>query len=402
METNKNIPELEQKVELLMAVEKGGDWAEIGHYLGISGNAARKRHKRLLNYLHKVGLGPGDLLEIHRRQTTQGVNTGNFAEDYLRGMGLDPKNYALQPRTIWGNDSYKNASFRVAPVPITEDDVLEIVEKIRQNISQPPEKNNNKKVKDGFLAVFSLYDPHIAKLSSSGDMVAAYRKVLSKLIKETVLSGYPIEKAVLVIGQDFVNFDQSLGTTTMGTPQENGMPWRKAVEVQSSLAIWAVNQLRENFSQVEIHLVPGNHDKYSNFWLYVLLSNLFSDRKDVSIVGGETWSVVSHGNIGIFLIHGDVGKVNDYVSVWATSSPLTFAYSHYKEIHTGHLHTSGEAVIRKSEDRGIVHRSMPGLTSTDTWHNDKLYINNNRLGLVTLYGYHYPRAEFYAFVDTVA
>ena len=401
MKVNEIVSDLEAKLDLIFAVERCSDWNEVGSVLGISANAAGKRHRRLISALTKAGLTVDDLVQIAKQREIVNPDTqsDNWAATYLQKMGLDPKHYTINPRSIWSNGDSTNASFRVAPKPLNQEDVLDIVREILDRVDVNIKPPKTKRESDGYLAVFSLYDPHIAKLARGKSMVDVYKFVLTDLVEKVLAGPLGVSKAVLVIGQDFVNFDNALGTTTQGTVQENSMPYREAITVQSSVAIWAVNMLANLFSEVEIHLVPGNHDRYSNFWLYTLLENLYKEHKTVKVVGGETWSVVTYEDVGIFVIHGDLGKSTDYLAVWATSDPLSFAQARYKEIHTGHLHTMSETITRKYDQKGVVHRTMPGLTSTDTWHNERLYINNNRYGLVTIYNSRYPETEHYCFIE---
>ena len=237
----------------------------------------------------------------------------------------------------------------------------------------------------------------------NSDMAVDYVKVIKSLVaKSQSTYGERIKKAILPLGNDFSNSDNLFSTTTQGTQQQNSLTWQQGITTQSEIAIWATGLLLESFDEVEVHLIPGNHDEFSNFWLYTMLKQVYKNTDNITIKGGRRWSITQHGEVGVFFAHGHKGKSMNYVQTWATSDPKSFASTTYREIHKGHLHGRAESTLSISEEYGIVVRTMPGLSGTDDWHDSNFYINNNRLGLATVYNKIAPQGEVYAYVKDIA
>ena len=356
-------------------------WKEIADEIAIqygdfrTGNAWRKMWQR-----NKNNQLPQSIQRV--------VPSTNPKADLLDEMGLDPDRYQLVPSAVWRAGDKWQRSFKVQAKP-DERPVQTFVDMLGQHIKLRPNVVRPKNT--DHMAVFSLYDPHIGKLVESGeDLVATYKTTLTQLVYEAVSSRFSISRPVLIIGHDFANSDNVHGTTTQGTPQANAMNWRDLITAQIATAIWAIDYVTEHFGTCEVITVPGNHDVFSSFWLHNLLKAKYPN---AAINGGDEWYAIRHNKVGLFFTHGDVGKQADYTQVWATHSPDTWAYSTYREVHTGHLHKLGEIV---SESHGIVQRYMPGLTGTDAWHKSRLYTGNNRLGVVSIYDARTRVADFYA------
>lgn len=413
-----NIPKYEDRAELIRTIVELGvepwlgkaDWVAVGKEIGTTANGARNRFRRLLEQLSKNNLALREFKEFalaSNKSVPMGTENAQPDEDfqtaYLRELGYDPDKFKLVPKSMWdGPGGEVKKSFRVVPTG-PEDETLDVSDVLVevQRIMNPPKEKAFRVSSDAGdeMAVFSLYDPHFGKLTVNGeDMIETYRRVLSQLVGQVVNAQINVSKAVLVIGQDYVNFDNVQGNTTAGTPQQNVFGWREAVSKQVAITTWAVEQLREHFPHVEVHHVPGNHSLLNDEWLYRFMCAHYDGYPDVQIFGGKDWSVIHHGSVGIFSIHGHEGKGEDYMDIWARFSPKTFAETEYREIHTGHLHTRKEVILDK---KGVVHRYMPGLCAPDDWHKRKLYIGNNRFGLVTCYNRKYPTSEFYAFPEGV-
>lgn len=403
---NKKILELGSKKEEVDDLTWKAIAQQVNEEFGatLTGNAARKRFARRegRDEDESVGLDSVPLNQVDEA----------WVESYLIEMGLNPNHYEFEPVKIWGDAYNPRASLRVVPKAPQGPDLEQMVEYIARSIKHSPPKYEEPLVERGLMAVFSLYDPHMAKISSRDGVELTdeiYKEVLADLIGQVVMREESrVQKAALVVGQDWTNFDNRRGETTLGTPQDNSMTFNQMVEQQVATLLWSVDHLVEHFGHVELHFVPGNHDKESNFWLYTLASNLYKDHDNISVLGGKKWSVIRWGEVGILSIHADTGKTPDYVKVWSTSDRASWAFTTYKEIHTGHLHTRKKRVSRdmgdwyehdvESEDRGILTRFMPGLAATDDWHEDNLYVNNHRLGLVTVYSEKRPTAEYYSYV----
>lgn len=398
------VPDMETRVDLIRAVvncaaepwKEAANWGAVGEALGITPAAARGRYRRLVEYLE----GNGWTIEQFATQEASDIEAeeGTDFTNLLIQMGYDPTKFRLKPRKVWTSGGKPQYSFEVeAVLKSDEKPIQEFVNKILAGVG-PNKKAHRTPIPTttNYMAVFNLADAHIGKRCLDGqDAEAVYRRVLEALIQELYSTQYLLSKVVLVVGQDFANFDNVHGATTQGTPQDNAIGWRELVTTQISILEWAVETLLEHFGTVDLCFVAGNHDVMNNFWLMQYAAGRYKEQPHVNIFGEGEWAVIRHGGVGIMMLHGDTGKADEYTDLWATIAPKVWANTAYREIHAGHFHTRKELV---SEKHGVVIRYMPGLTGLDQWHRSKLYVGNNRLGLVTIYSEQHPVGEFYAFV----
>lgn len=410
------LPNLEFKTQLINTMVANEcepwlgrtDWIKLAELLDESTDKLRGQYRRLIEWLEDnnhtieafVAFSSDKLSPLvdtpTSPQTTLTDNTQphNDAISYLQRLGYDPEQYIAVPKSVWqGANGQLQTSYRIELKGSGSKPITNFVTQLASYNTLPVRNGVITQTKPDAMAVFSLYDPHFGKLTLSDDkdIVTAYKETLITLA-ESVATREGSLRAVLVVGQDYANFDTTMGTTTAGTPQSNNMGWRELITTQIGAATWAIDYLFEKFGNVEVVLVPGNHSVMNDYWLYQYLHMLYPN---LVIRGGDDWFAIRHGDVGIMFIHGNEGKMRDYIDLWATISPETWAFSKYREVHTGHLHTRKEII---SESHGVIQRYMPGLCGTDEWHKGKLYIGNNRMGLVTVYNKQRPTAEYYAYI----
>jgi hypothetical protein len=107
---------------------------------------------------------------------------------------------------------------------------------------------------------------------------------------------------------------------------------------------------------------------------------------------------LAFGATALCWTHGEKGKVADWPLLFATEQPEMFAAATYREIHTGHLHTT-----RLTEKMGVRVRISPALCSPDEWHAANHYVGNvrgaealvyhEREGLVNVAHYNVPEEK---------
>lgn len=210
---------------------------------------------------------------------------------------------------------------------------------------------------------YSDYDVKIAE--------GLFDQALEALIART--SAFAFEKVVFVAGNDLLHSDTKQGTTTKGTQLDTDSRYHKAFAIARRMTARAVDRLRQ-IAPVTVVMVAGNHDVLSTYHLGDSLTCLFHATPDVEILNDPILrKYVQFGKVALMFTHGDKGKATDWPLVFATEQPAMFGSSLFREVHTGHIHTT-----RVQEFHGVRVRVSPALCPPDSWHSDNQFVGNLR------------------------
>lgn len=231
----------------------------------------------------------------------------------------------------------------------------------------------------------SIADFHLDKLTvqpeSIEERVAQYKDAVQSLITK-IQASYNINTIAFILSNDFYHTDSYGNTTTKGTPLDVSTTWNVAYETGFDLLVWAISYLSLAASNVEVILVPGNHDRTKSFYLahalevyFKNIENIYFDRK---------FDIIKYTVLGSTFIgyhHGD-GKLDELPLIFATNkdSGQEFGSSLYREVHTGDKH-----YYMTKEVKGVRIQQLPSLAGTDRWHRDMGYVNNLRAAIALVY-----------------
>lgn len=239
-------------------------------------------------------------------------------------------------------------------------------------------------VADPHLLEITLVDQHFGKLAwrretgEDYDLHIAeqlYRRAIDDLLAKS--AGFPIERILLPIGNDFLHIDNLAVTTANGTIQDADGRFAKIVEVGQMALVHAIDRLR-HVAPVDILLVPGNHDN-TTIWHTARFLHAWY-RKDKAVNCDHEPIARKYHRYGCNLVgftHGDEEKHLSLPAIMATERPHDWAETRFREWHLGHLHKRREThhVAVDSHD-GVIVRILPSLTGRDRWHYNKGYIGN--------------------------
>ena len=240
----------------------------------------------------------------------------------------------------------------------------------------------------GLMLELSIPDLHIGKLAWHEECGESYdSKIAEQLFDEAAssllhkTSAYEFDEITLVIGNDFINSDNSQNTTTRGTPQASDTRHQKTFKIGRKLIQDLVeHRLRGRAPKINIVIVPGNHDQQTAYFLGETLDAWFKDAQDVFVDNRPTLrKYVQFGKVLIGYTHGDKEKHADLPLIMAQEQKKAWASTLFKEIHTGHLHQRRATQFRNiGEHNGVVVRVLPSLSAAEDWHVSKGYIGNIR------------------------
>jgi len=298
---------------------------------------------------------------------------------------------------VWGSTSSMSASFkfqrRIIPTVRQVDKIVEELVKFSPKSfkSYPYNHGDN-------MAIISLYDIQLGRVGSDGTgtqyTVDGYKRVLAEL--EASLVNYKLDEIVFVLGNDFGNYDNVMGSTTAGTPQENDVSWKYGIDEQVSLAVYTINSLKR-YAPVRVIMVSGNHDRYSNYFLGKTIQGWFKECDDVKVDNEHHYRKYHRfGNTAFMFTHGNEEAKNMLPAIFATEAPKIFAGATNREVHTGHYHQRKDYFQTVTEEFGIYVRVLPSLSASSDWESMKGFILHNRVGIAHIYNKDKGQiAEFY-------
>jgi len=248
-----------------------------------------------------------------------------------------------------------------------------------------------------YALVVSPTDLHVGKLHDkiNGGGEAASLLTARKRLMEAVgdiLASLPCAPEIiyLTVGGDWFNVDNSLNTTTRGTPQDSAAT-PSAIWAEGSTLARDLVHLLSSAAPVEVVHVPGNHDRMLGQVLADFLAAWFREDDRVT-VREERCSYVAfdYGANMLLFHHGDgVGQANALAGLMAGQWPKLWGRTTHRFAFLGHLHhTKAKRVSTRSrrtvseresyeihEDRGIVAFTLPSLSADDRYHVHKGYVH---------------------------
>jgi hypothetical protein len=284
---------------------------------------------------------------------------------------------------------------------VTPTKIAEIVKLGLKDCTKPKQKTKTNKKKSGTMIEFGIPDLHIGKLCWPEETTqpawgmriteATFKEALEDLIDR---SPKDAEEAWFVLGNDFFNVDNAAYGTAAGTLQDEDGRWQKTYRDGRSLAIWAIERLREQYPMVRVPVIYGNHDPERTFYLGELLDQMYAGYKDIQIDNRACHrKYMRWGDTLIGLTHGDRIKSLDLTHLAQNEARKLWGETNKCEFHLGHYHH--ESV---KELGGVKLRILPSLCPADAWHSRSGYTTAERAAQAFVYEkkglsniiYHYP------------
>ena len=238
-----------------------------------------------------------------------------------------------------------------------------------------------KKVTDGHLLVIDPADIHVGKLavkSETGmryDMTTAVAMVHVGIMGLLAKSaGFPIEKIMLVVGNDVLHRDNPQNTTTSGTRQDTDGMWHEAFIAARQMYVQIIERLSV-IAPVHVVFNPSNHDYASGYMLTDALYCWFNKHKsvtfDADIIHRKYYQ---YGDNMIATSHGDGAKFGDMPLLMASEQPRMWAETRHRYVYLHHLHHKQKLQYMSGKDfPGINLEVLRSPSASDGWHHRNGY-----------------------------
>lgn len=240
------------------------------------------------------------------------------------------------------------------------------------------------KIVPNHLLEISIPDLHVGKLSwdkETGEdydidiSIKRYKDAIEALISRVPLGC--IDRILLPLGNDLLNVDNKMNTTTMGTPQSSDSRFGKIFRTVKSLMVETIDKLSQ-IAPVDVLIIPGNHDEQTMFTLGELLDVWYRESKQVKVYNSpKLRKYYQYGSNMMMFTHGDKEKHNELGLIMAHEEAKMWGQTKHREVHLGHFHkTKSIQYTTGDEFPGFKIRILPSLCASDAWHYAQGYLSS--------------------------
>lgn len=327
----------------------------------------------------KINLGKTRIREIAREMGVvhQSISrlSLNRINNEIEAMGIDPRQVDHGwIKTDEASIHFRNDVSKVSAEEIIKDslDLLKKHKVIYPTIKRKP-------ITDPHLLIIDPADVHIGKLALAVETGHEYNVSVAKqrciegvegLLRQA--QGYPLEKIMLVVGNDILHFDTPKRTTTAGTPQDTDGMLHSIYLEGLQLYVQIIERLI-TIADVEVVYNPSNHDYMSGYMLAQTLSAWFRTSKNVTFdVSISHRKYSTYGKNLICTSHGDGTKHEDMPNLMSREHPKwnNEIKNQMGYIYLHHLHHKKVTKWVSSQDtRGIEMQILRSPSAPDSWHS---------------------------------
>jgi len=281
----------------------------------------------------------------------------------------------------WWHKSKRVSAFVVAEQRPKYEDIRDGIIKEMKKYSPKYPVIKRKVIRDKHLLVIDPADIHIGKLSLKDETGYHYDiKTAVRYAEQGVrgvlqkAQGFPIDRIMLVVGNDVLHIDNPFRTTTAGTKQDTDSMWWDAFTTARKMYVRIIEELRQ-VAPVDVVFNPSNHDYASGYMLIDALSCWFHTAKDVKFDSAiKHRKYYKYGSSMIATTHGDGAKNADMPLLMAQEAKEMWAETTYRYIYQHHLHHRTKVSWQSVKDHpGITLTVLRSPSAPDSWHDRNGY-----------------------------
>lgn len=367
----------------------------------LSRDAVRKRYKRLLQKGSNINSTPnGNEFEtLYGDGTIEAQKIVNLTPEQksspesvlaILGYNINEWELVMMSFSNWQQHTKEQETkelyavkFKIKPKSkeLDPNEMLEIVDKVFNKNIKPinlPKKKKDKGLNNDSVTVLGAVELHLGKEVREFDVGENYDTDIAIERYETIINVLCEEqeyrksnKLIYGIGNDFINVDTPANTTTNGTFQYGGISSYELFDIALELQLKSLLTLREQYNEIEVVLVKGNHANQLEYALFRALQQRFINDDVVSFRDDyKEIQAIELGNTSVFMTHGDSNYKRTIESMSKEFYKI-YGNTEFRYILLGHLHhkqkieeLNGFTVFRLSSPSGI-----------DRWHYKERYVS---------------------------
>jgi len=249
--------------------------------------------------------------------------------------------------------------------------------------------HKRRRSKHAVMVEISAPDLHVGKLAWNPETdwghydvrhaETVFTEAIEALVERVQALPERVERILFPIGNDLVQTDNLMGTTTSGTYVDSDSRYIKSFRRACLLMQWAIDRLSE-VSSVQGVVVPGNHDRLTAFHVGDVLNAYYRNTPNVAIDNRPSLrKYVQYGTCLLGFTHGSEEKEADLPLIMATEQSAAWKETTHREWHIGHFHKMRERRFTAGDSFGGVRvRVLPALCAPDAWHAMRGYVGELR------------------------
>lgn len=314
------------------------------------------------------------------------------AETLLLKHGFDKDEFSLvsAKNSIWPSRTKNNGTIEMCSSKITVKPTDSFVwseknvEKIFENIkikSRPLVKQKHSEETGRFL-VLPISDLHLGLLAEKNVTGNDYNLEIATDLFYYVINDVLLEignnhfdELYFVIGNDFLNCDNIMNTTTKGTPQECSNQWHTVVDRAVELCINGIETLisAQVANKINVVYAVSNHDYHTMYGIMNTIKAYYKNVSEVVVYGDPSErKYFKLGNTILGISHDlKVEKALEIMSVeahdlWSESTSMIWML--------GHLHTQ----MAYSKKGYVEVLRLPTVSGWSRWSNQQGFVQTER------------------------
>lgn len=233
-----------------------------------------------------------------------------------------------------------------------------------------------KQVDDDLMTVYPLGDPHFGMYSwakETGDDfdLKKAEALTCQAIDRLVLTSPKSKKALLLNLGDFFHADDSSNQTPgHGHALDIDTRFAMVMQVGVKSMVYCIKRLLEHHENVEVWMMPGNHDPHSSYALALCLSAYFDGEPRVTIdLSPGMYKYLEFGRVLLGSHHGHGAKGQELPAIMACDQSEAWGRTKHRYWYCGHIHH----MSRDKEHPGCVVETFRTLAARDAWHAGQGY-----------------------------
>lgn len=315
---------------------------------------------------------------VRRMKRKLGIQASTVVSRELQANGLDGENWDA----VWLKNDVTSILVKNKKDIISYEEIREELISEMKKYSPKYPVIKRKKITDGHLLIIDPADVHIGKLALMDETNNEYNvEIAKKRCMDGVIGiiekskGFPIEKIVLVVGNDILHTDNPSGTTSKGTKQDTSTQWWKMFLEAKDLYV-KIMELLVTIADVHVVFCPSNHDLQSGWALADSLSSWFHLNSHVTF---DTRIIhrkyMTYGSNMLGFTHGDVGKDGDIKDLMADEQPKMWGATKFRYVFLHDKHHYKKLSYRSGKDHiGVTLEWLRSPSATDSWHYKEGYV----------------------------
>jgi hypothetical protein len=249
-------------------------------------------------------------------------------------------------------------------------------------LSEPPAYTD-----DDLMAAYILGDLHLGLYACAEETgedfdIRKAEHVVCRGIDRLVASAPAAGKGLLLNIGDFMHADDSRNETPANHHRlDVDTRYHKVAQVGLRALVHCVRRLLEKHAEVDVWMVPGNHDPHISYMLALALDAFFESDPRVAVdLSPSLYRYMRFGKSLIGAHHGHGAKPNQLPLVMAADRPEDWGQTRHRYWWCGHIHHSAKI---RDEHGGVIVEAVRAISPKDAWAAGKGYRAGRDLSVVT-------------------